>query len=553
MVPSSSDPTGRDHHRNTMTKNILDLTLEIIYLLTGEDCTVVKKTSGECVTPSSRPCVSGRRSRTQNPITDPPHHSLIHEGNNDEKILDLTHKIIELLTGEVPIRCQDVAVYFSMEQWEYLEDHKDLYGDVMMEDHLDRTSPGKRDLYKDVMMEDHWNRTSPGKRDLYKDVMTEDHWNRTSPDGSSKRNPPARCLSPLYPEDCPEEDHNDLQDDQEDGTEGEDLIVIKVEHLCKEDKIGADISPADGHTSNVTQDLPTENPISRSVHPRLHNNVLSSDQCNLNEPSPGQSQTVSQSTDPREKKTFPCSECEQYFMQKSNLFPCRDSILSYTGSYLEDGTFYAKNSLLNKPKKHKSINTFLCPECGKHFTAKSSLVKHLRIHTGEKPYSCSECGKCFNEKLDLVCHQRTHTGEKPYSCSECGKCFFRRAHLVEHLKTHTGVKPFSCSECGKCFILKSVLNKHLRTHTREKAFSCQECGKCFTQKSYLVSHQQIHKGEKPYSCSECGKCFTRKSYLITHHQIHTGEKSLVCSDCGKCFTKKTDLVNHQRIHAGEKT
>ncbi|XP_075070982.1 gastrula zinc finger protein XlCGF66.1-like [Mixophyes fleayi] len=123
-----------DKDRSHMTERILHLTLEIIYLLTGEDYTVVK-TPGKRVTPSSRPCVSGGLSRTQSPITVSPPHSLIHERNNDQRILELTNKIIQLLTGEVPIRCQDVTVYFSMEEWEYLEGHKDLYKDMMMENH----------------------------------------------------------------------------------------------------------------------------------------------------------------------------------------------------------------------------------------------------------------------------------------------------------------------------------------------------------------------------------------------------------------------------------
>ncbi|MEE6510505.1 hypothetical protein FKM82_030331 [Ascaphus truei] len=123
--------------KKQMTERILNHTLEIIYLLTGEDYIVVKK-HGEHVTDSSSPRVPEGFCRAQRPIMEHSTNSLINERNNDEKlmskkILEHTNKIIHLLTGEVPIKCDDVSVYFSMEEWEYLEGHKELYKDMMME------------------------------------------------------------------------------------------------------------------------------------------------------------------------------------------------------------------------------------------------------------------------------------------------------------------------------------------------------------------------------------------------------------------------------------
>ncbi|XP_066443554.1 gastrula zinc finger protein XlCGF66.1-like isoform X2 [Eleutherodactylus coqui] len=77
--------------RREVTERILRLTLEIIYLLTGEEYTAAKKTS-DCGNLSGRDKVSGGRS--QDLIPEP------HEGSNRHKILQLTNEIIEVLTGE---------------------------------------------------------------------------------------------------------------------------------------------------------------------------------------------------------------------------------------------------------------------------------------------------------------------------------------------------------------------------------------------------------------------------------------------------------------------
>ncbi|XP_073536726.1 uncharacterized protein [Phyllobates terribilis] len=521
--------------REKMAQRILHLTLEILFRLTGEEYTVVKKTSSErCQDP-----VSEGWGRPLSPITGPPPHPLIHEDINDQKILELTYKMIELLTGEVPIRCQDVAIYFSMEEWEYLEGHKDLYKDIMMK----VPQP------------------------------------LTSPDLSSKRTTPERCPRPLLPQDCKQEDPNVPHYHQ-----GEDQTHINTtetyvrgDEWCKEEIPTYDYPDdctrrSEGQLTSsifksdeieITQDTIEVNAITPDTPLSLHckdlssdpmKQVLSSDSLSTTKENQSHKISIKKQTDPKGKKPFSHSEY-------GNSFPLKKSILKLQKIHTTENRFACskcgkcfnqKSDLVTHQRLHTDEKPFSCSECGKYFNHKSSLVTHQRLHTGEKPFSCSECGKCFNQTPQLDYHQRTHTGEKPFSCSDCGKCFNLKAHLNRHQITHTGEKPFSCSECGKYFNHKSSLVTHQRTHTGEKPFSCLECGKSFVNKSYLLSHQIIHTGEKPFSCSECGKCFNHKSNLVTHQKTHTEEKPFSCLECGKCFKLKAHLNRHQRIHTGEK-
>ncbi|XP_073519532.1 gastrula zinc finger protein XlCGF66.1-like [Phyllobates terribilis] len=293
-----------DLDRDKMTERILHLTLEILFRLTGEDYTVVKKTSSE----HRQVHVSERWEKHLSPFTGPPSQALIHEDINDQKILELAYKMIELLSGEVPIRCQDVTVYFSMEEWEYLEGHKDLYKDVMME----VPQP------------------------------------LTSPDLSSKRTTPERCPHPLFPHDCKQENPNVPQDHQ-----GEDLTHINTietyvrgNEWCEEEiptydylddctrrseeQLTSSIFKSDD--LEIPQDTIEVNAINPDIPSSLHSKdlssghlkqVLSSDSLPTTKENQSHKISIKKQIAPKAKKPFSCSEYGKSFsLEKSFLGLC---------------------------------------------------------------------------------------------------------------------------------------------------------------------------------------------------------------------------------------
>ncbi|XP_056387481.1 zinc finger protein 354A-like [Hyla sarda] len=568
---------------NQVMEMVLSLTLEIICVLTGEDTIMVKK-CGEWMRPQS----------------------LIFGSRNDEKILELANRIIQLLTGEVPIRIEDIIICFSMEEWEYVEGHKDLYNDVMMQNdqifgalNVSAGQEVPEENHIGLIVRKHCNVSEKStsfpatKTDYKKTNHSEAHLPYLFLDGKTVMLGEQQGLDPSNVQKTEsntcnrvKSDHNAVLTEINFGQTKEKepeslektifaqedlpLLHIKEEELSSCDE---DFSDVDTFTVTDLDEMDYAAPVNKSTDCFKESHVT----------------TNSIYTGPDHK-----DEMEYIHVLSDNDY-VKSEIKSSQGSRNSDKTFHCTYCLKSFPKatqlklhiiSHQSQKALTCSECGKCFSKKSELVTHHRIHTGEKPFACPECGKQFPTRANVIAHQATHkqpasAGTKLRShnmltrvdqvsvlCSECGMSFENCKVLEEHQRSHKQQKMHMCPVCGKGFTKRGHLSNHSRIHSggkrktlsesgecapqpRKRPFLCFECGKCFPSRSHLDRHQRIHTGEKPFSCSECDKRFTDRSGLVIHQRIHSGEKPYSCDDCGKCFRDRSGLVVHQRNHTGQ--
>ncbi|XP_063290539.1 oocyte zinc finger protein XlCOF7.1-like [Pelobates fuscus] len=574
-------------NRNQMTERFLDLTLEVNYLLTGEDYIVVKRSDDPIIQRSS-PCVLRGSCKTQSSSTVCPPHSLIHEGNNEQNILELTNQIIHLLTGEV---------------WKYLKGKKETYKEVTESHHplisldgsMNKNETGEYDPSVSspvCITEDNKIScvavTTTCSKSLSPETESEEENFRginTSIENIQSEYPPTHIKEESGTCEAGNLPGTDIYTPTEDAEIEYPSTPIKEESDSWEETNFAEaaIYPVKGDLrTDYTSKCESESnekliPISTDIHLRTDHTQTEHPPDLIKEESDSCHSSTLTSTEiskPIGDKQMDYTSNYESTSDKQRNLRERDIYTPTDHTLTEYPSTHIKEELVSYENGNLTISNLLAPTCRAETQNKansncvgganvsstnSDLVKHQSVHKGNNMTSTDYIAHdYFKEKsIDYMSeikeHERILTEEKPYSCSQCGKRFKELSNLKKHQKTHTGEKLFSCSECGKCLTRMSNLKIHQRTHTGEKPFSCSECGKCFSQMSHLKIHQRIHTGEKPYSCLECGKCFTDHSTLKTHKRVHTGEKPYSCSECGKCFAYHSALKGHQWIHTRENT
>ncbi|XP_073444428.1 uncharacterized protein [Dendrobates tinctorius] len=525
-----------------LTGIVLNLTLEIIYLLTGEDFALVKK--------------------SQNLITESPPHSPIHEKNNMEKIIKLTNKIIELLRGEVPIRCQDVTIHFSMEEWEYIEGHKDLYKDVMVENDQNLPSSGLSCEQiqsfqhiscsnRGISKRNHANQKSTSLKmaDKMKERVRNISRAGNEKDGSDANATSTDLSTFIKTEPVSSNGGNDTN------TCGYTHTIYTEEYPCNLDMVefkgmvvpdATRFPPAEGVKncpSTYVKEFAThnmENPmypgpsipvdhIPHKVPPHIKVEYV-----------PCEEERMSTTTTTLLTQCSPAPHIEvEYILREAEHttpntlytpaghIPCPATNIKEEPVYYEDGdladtnVYTPRNHLQHHPYVHikeepeiydagTSTTTNMCMPIGytqrypfTHIEEELLTLEKIRVPDKTLAFKCMDCSEDFTSKSDLACHQTIHRIER-LKCPECGKYFSNKSNLANHIRSHTGEKPYSCPACGKRFTRKSTLIIHQRIHTGEKPFVCLECGRCFPGKGNLRKHQKVHKAKKP---------MTTKSFL----------------------------------------
>ncbi|KAM3911151.1 uncharacterized protein RB166_019840 isoform 2-T2 [Leptodactylus fuscus] len=485
---------------------------------------------------------------------------------------------------------EDIAVYFSEEEWGYLgEQQKRLYKEVMMENYKDLCSLGSFYLKPEII-----SKIERGKEPCVK--------NRTPYDGESPIAyfiVKADILSKL-PEVSHDDDESDciyLEIDSDSETELDresytsDPVGIEDDSLsdcvyssvpephvkphvgvaapCKDDRAldciyvdsedEADLEDEDEDDDDCSSDCVYVESETRPTREwQIQSSVKSEDRCHEDHEVDGDDGQILPPSDP--PKAAHCQPWEHKALNGLDhdriILEGRVSPVNQTTNKNQDSP---NNNLLNvwyvkrveSSSSHSQVLVPGSPGTEQHKDEDSAEEGAEHDQISDLELLCPMCPEIFTNVSKFFEHQKDHEPKTPV-CPECGARFSDSFALERHLLLHIEEKIQVCQECGQCFSTRSALEMHIKTHKGDKQWPCPDCGKFLYSKSGLERHQLIHVRDKPVPCPQCGKCFTKQSNFEMHLRLHAGEEFYSCTECEKLFSTKAACERHIKAHTMER-
>ncbi|XP_073462925.1 uncharacterized protein [Aquarana catesbeiana] len=355
-------------------ERILNQTLEIITLITGEEWVIVKKDSihkgiheltGEHFQDKSEP-FSVPAPTNQN------HSDLSRKSCRKKREKHGDFKSPDRYTGfvgpdsslpvKVPVKCGNVAVFFTLDEWSYLERHRQEYAETVADN-----GPVKRTW----QVREHWD-------------SEEEYFSEEEEEEEEVEDSPKRKSSPEWKPGC---DSLDSAEEEEE------------------------------ENQNLNRPITTENGVQGESEPETSSLTIMEEEAQYDCDACGERLTSKEDLIRHKAinhavKRYPCPICGIQYDYKSQF--------------------------IIHQRAHTGEKPFVCQECGAKFGHKSSYLVHERRHKEGKTFECDKCDRRFDKKCELVKHEKTHLQKKRHKCHKCGKRYSNRSTLMRHKWAHKG-------------------------------------------------------------------------------------------------------------------